>query len=380
MKTVEIKRILETRALPPLLEKRNALLEEMESLTNKATEETRALSTDEITRFNEIKTEITAIDDTMKIEEEQRAYIMTPGKAKEVTETRTLEETNFLKFIQGEQRALTIGDNGGIIPQTIANKIIEKVKELSPIYSLTTIYNINGDLIFPVYDEATSAIIADYVEDLTELNESTGKFTTVKLTNYIVGCLAKVSKSLVNRQDFDLLGFIVNKVAQAISNFIEKELITGTLKMSGLESCTNLLTTVGAGVATDDLIDVQMEVPEVFQAGAVWIMHKSTLKSLRKLKDLDGNYILTKDITNAFGWTLLGKPVYTTESCNVALTGKKVIFYGDMSGLYTKLTKNVELQILTEKYATQHAVGCVGYVEIDSKIVEPQKIVALKIK
>jgi hypothetical protein len=51
-----------------------------------------------------------------------------------------------------------------------------------------------------------------------------------------------------------------------------------------------------------------------------------------------------------------------------------------MSGLYTKLTKNVELQILNEKFATQHAVGCVGYIEIDSKIVEPQKLVSLKIK
>lgn len=380
MKTVEIKRTLETRALPPLLEKRNDLLEEMEKLTQGAETETRALNEEEIKRFNEIKNEITAIDETMKIEEETRQYIMTPGKKKEVEETRSIEETNFLKYLQGETRALTVGDNGGIIPQTIANKIIEKVKELSPIYKLTTIYNINGDLVFPVYDETTSAIIADYVEDLTELNEATGKFTTVKLTNYIVGCLAKVSKSLINRQDFDLLGFIVNKVAQAISIFIEKELITGTTKMNGLESCANVLTTAGTAITSDELLDLQMEVPEVFQAGAVWIMHKTTLKGLRKLKDLDGNYILNKDLTSAFGWTLLGKPVYTSESCNLATTGKKAVHYGDMSGLYTKLTKNVELQILNEKFATQHAVGCVGYVELDSKIVEPQKIATLKIK
>lgn len=269
MKTVKIKRTLETRALPPLLEKRNDLLEEMEKLTQGAEKETRALNEEEIKRLNEIKEEIRLIDDTLKIEEEQRQYIMTPGKKKEVEETRSIEETNFLKYVKGEERALSIGDNGGIIPQTIANKIIEKVKELSPIYRLTTIYNVNGDLIFPVYDEATTAIVADYVEDLTELTEQTGKFTTVKLTNYIVGCLAKVSKSLVNRSDFDLLGFIVNKVAQAISNFIEKELITGATKMSGLETSTNLLTTAGASITSDELLDLQMEVPEVYQSGAV---------------------------------------------------------------------------------------------------------------
>jgi hypothetical protein len=34
--------------------------------------------------------------------------------------------------------------------------------------------------------------------------------------------------------------------------------------------------------------------------------------------------------------------------------------------------------MLWEKYATQHAVGVVCYVEFDSKIVEPQKISLLK--
>ena len=55
----------------------------------------------------------------------------------------------------------------------------------------------------------------------------------------------------------------------------------------------------------------------------------------------------------------------------------KAIVYGDMSGLYVKLAQNVELQVLNEKYATQHAVGVVGYIECDSKIVEPQKLAVL---
>ena len=49
-----------------------------------------------------------------------------------------------------------------------------------------------------------------------------------------------------------------------------------------------------------------------------------------------------------------------------------------MSGLYVKLAQNVEIQMLMEKYATQHAIGVVGYIEADSKIVEPQKIAVLQ--
>lgn len=374
------KPVIEYRSMPSLLEQRNNLLDEMDELLKKAKEETRAFSDEETKRFDDIKSEVAKIDKTLAAEEEARSF-----EKKEVKkpsgeeEQRVLDEANFLKFVRGEERALDVASNGGVIPTHIANKIIEKVKELSPIYSMATIYNVGGDLVFPVYDEETSSISATYVDDLTELTEGTGKFTTVKLQNFIVGCLAKISKSLMNRTDFDLLSFVITKVAKAIAEFLEKELIQGTAgKMTGILSATNGITSAsGVAITADELIDLQMTVPEVYQGNATWIMHKNTFKAIRKLKDGDGNYLLNKDATNGFGWTLLGKPVHITESMPEIALSAKAIVYGDMSGLYVKLAQNVELQVLNEKYATQHAIGVVGYVEADSKIVEPQKLAVL---
>lgn len=386
LKTAKKFNIPEYRTLPTeekgLVEKRTDLMVEMENIINKSKAETRTLTEDENKRFGEIRTEVEAIDSTLKAIEEQRALQdKKPVEKEKEKEKRVLDEENFLKFIRGEERALDVADNGGIIPTTIANKIIETVKELSPIYAMSTVYNVGGDLVFPVYDESSSSIGASYVDDLTELTEGTGKFTTIKLQNFIVGVLAKVSKSLINRTDFDLVSFIVNKVAKAIAEFLEKELILGTTnKMSGLSSTTNIVTAASSNVVTaDELIDLQMTVPEVYQAGAVWITNKATLKSLRKLKDLDGNYLLGTAL-NGFGFTLLGKPVHISESVPVMAASVKAIYYGDMSGLYVKLAQNVEIQVLMEKYATQHAIGVVGYVECDSKIVEAQKIAALQMK
>lgn len=376
----------EFRALPTdvkgLEEKRAALIEEMGDMVNKAEAETRALSEDENKRFGELKNEINNIDTTLKAIEEARALEnKTPAKDKK-KEQRSIDEENFLKFIRGEERALNIADNGGIIPVSIANRIIETVKELSPIYKMVEVYNVGGDLVFPVYDETQSSIKAVYVDDLTELTEGTGKFKTVKLTNHIVGCLAKVSKSLMNRSDFDLLSYVIRKVAQAIAEFLEKELIKGTEdKMDGIESTTNVITTESAGkITADDLIEVQMAIPEVYQKDAAWIMNKKVFKSLRKLKTTDGEYLLTKDLTNGFGWMLLNKPVYITESADEVATGNKPLFYGDYKGLALKLAQNVEIQVLIEKFATQHAIGVVGYIEVDSKVIDHQKIVALKIQ
>ena len=376
----------EFRTLPSdvkgLEEKRTALIEEMGDMVNKAEAETRTLSEEENKRFGEIRTEIANIDTTLKAIEEARSLEnKTPAKDKK-KEQRTIDEENFLKFIRGEERALSVADNGGIIPVSIANRIIETVKELSPIYRMVEVYNVSGDLVFPVYDETQSSIKSDYVDDLTELTEGTGKFKTVKLTNHIVGCLAKISKSLMNRTDFDLVSYVVRKVAQSIAEFLEKELIKGTEgKMNGIESTTNVITSENVGkIVADDLIEVQMAVPEVYQKDAAWIMNKKAFKSLRKLKTTDGEYLLTKDLANGFGWMLLNKPVYITESADEVATGNKPLFYGDYKGLALKLAQNVEIQILMEKFATQHAIGVVGYIEADSKMVDHQKIAALEIQ
>ena len=376
----------EFRTLPSdvkgLEEKRTALIEEMGDMVNKAEAETRTLSEEENKRFGEIRTEIANIDTTLKAIEEARSLEnKTPAKDKK-KEQRTIDEENFLKFIRGEERALSVADNGGIIPVSIANRIIETVKELSPIYRMVEVYNVSGDLVFPVYDETQSSIKAVYVDDLTELTEGTGKFKTVKLTNHIVGCLAKISKSLMNRTDFDLVSYVVRKVAQSIAEFLEKELIKGTEgKMNGIESTTNVITSENVGkIVADDLIEVQMAVPEVYQKDAAWIMNKKAFKSLRKLKTTDGEYLLTKDLANGFGWMLLNKPVYITESADEVATGNKPLFYGDYKWLALKLAQNVEIQILMEKFATQHAIGVVGYIEADSKMVDHQKIAALEIQ
>lgn len=371
--------------LKELVEKRNALMDEMDTLLKTCEdEENRALDETEAARFAEIEAEIRSLDTTISaIEAREQIERREAGNGDDGNlEQRALEEKNFLAFCRGETRALDVAQNGAVIPAHIAGKIIETVKELSPIYSMCTVYNLGGDLVFPVYDEASSSVKAAYVEDMTELTEGTGKFTSVKLENFIVGCLAKVSRSLMNRTDFDLLSFIVRKVAQAISEFLEQELIVGTAgKMVGVTATNNVVTAAASNAITaDELIDLQMTVPEVYQAGACWLMHKDTLKAIRKLKDNDGNYLLNRDVTGAFGWSLLGKRVYITESMPRMEAGSKAIVYGDMSGLYVKLAQNVELQILMEKYATQHAVGVVGYVECDSEIVEPQKLAALAMK
>lgn len=383
-----IKKVIEKRSMPSLVEQRNNLLDEMDNLLKGAKEETRALTDQESTRFDEIKSEIAGLDKTITALDEARSLDKKlPAKQAEQRTQEEAETRAFENYIRGvvEDRAdvnLTVGSNGAVIPSSIANKIIQKVYDISPIYQLATRYNIAGSLSIPYYDESAGTIEMAYADEFVELESTSGRFTSIELKGFLAGALSKVSKSLVNNSQFDLVSFVVAKMAESIAKWIENQLLNGTLnKITGLSTVKQSVTAAAATVLTaDELIDVQEEVPDAFQGNAIWIMNKTTRKAIRKLKDGQGNYLLNKDATARWGYTLLGKDVYTSDNMSGMEAGKTAIYYGDMSGLAVKLSENVSIEILREKYATQHAIGVVGWIEIDSKVENEQKISKLVMK
>ena len=378
-----------------LLEKKNSLIDEMESLLDKAKTEVRAFTDEEDTRIEEIKKEVRGLEKLIADKEEFRALSKEEIKAEKGTEEMSKEERQ-LEVIEKEEREfieavrnnelrnLTAGQNGKIIPVSIASDVINKVVELCPILELSQVYNIAGDLRLPKYEADSATIAAAYADEFTELAEKTASFSTIDLSNQIVGLLVKISKSLINRADFDVRSFIVNEIAKKIAEFLEREMLVGNTpnRIQGAVNTKNVVTTAAVNkITTDEIIDLQMKLPTVYQKNAVFVMHRDVLKEVRKLKDGQGNYILQPDFRAPFGWTILGRPVYLSDNMDKEIaTGKNVILYADFSGYAVKITKNVEIQFLQEKYATQYALGIVSYVELDAKIADEQKIAKLAMK
>lgn len=379
-----------------LLEKKNSLIDEMEGLLNKAKTEVRAFTDEEDSRIEEIKKEVRGLEKLIADKEEFRSLSKEEVKAEKGTEEMSKEERQ-LEIIEKEEREfieavknnelrnLTAGDNGKIIPVSIASDVINKVVELCPILSLSQVYNVAGELRLPKYEaDTTKPIVAAYAEEFTELAEKTATFSTIDLKNQIVGLLVKISKSLINRADFDVRSFIVDEMARKIAEFLEREMLVGNTadRIQGAINTKNVVTTAApTKITTDEIIDLQMKLPTVYQKNAVFVMHRDVLKEVRKLKDGQGNYILQPDFSAPFGWTILGRPVYLSDNMDKEIaTGKNVILYADFSGYAVKITKNVEIQFLQEKYATQYALGIVSYVELDAKIADEQKIAKLAMK
>lgn len=363
--------------------------------------EQRAVEEEEERQIAAISDEIDNIDKTIDILENMKKRLAETNKGKEkviedvrdgdsVGEQRAEQKktdekafANYLRGVVSEERAenLTFGDNGAVVPTTIANRIIKKVYDISPILEKATKYNVKGTLEIPYYPESDATDIAmAYATEFVELESSAGKFTNISLTGYLAGALTLVSRSLINNSQFDIVGFVVDHMAYNIHRWIENELLNGTTsKIAGLSGVTQEVTAaVATAITADELIRLQDTVKDAFQGPAIWIMSSNTRTALRLLKDDMGRYLLQDDITAPFGKVLLGKPVYVSDNMPDMAAGKTAIYYGDMSGLAVKMTEEMEIQVLREKYATQHADGVVAWVEMDAKVENAQKIAKLE--
>lgn len=371
--------------LKALIEKRAELQTSMEAIVSAADTETRAMSADEAARFDAAEQAIKDIDATIAREERARSIEKKVPKD-EPTEERAeaVEERAFANYIRGtvENRSdvnLTVADNGAVIPSSIANKIIETVVDICPVFQMSERFNVGGTLTIPVYDESTQEITCAYATEFTDLESTSGKMTSISLTGFLAGALSKVSKSLVNNSNFALVNFVVRKIAASVALWIEGELLYGTTdKIAGLTGVTQGVTAASAtAITADELIDVQDKVPDIYQASAIWIMSRATRTAIRKLKDGNGQYLLNKDVAAKWGYTLFGKDVYTSAKMNAMTAGKVPIYYGDLTGLATKVSENISVEVLREKFATQHALGVVAWVELDSKVQNAQKLAKL---
>lgn len=381
-----------------LQETRAEKLERLEVLYASLEAEQRAVTEDEENEINDLSKEIENIDKTINILNSMKEKLASNpeddnaegGEGDGAGESRAeAEEKIFEEYLRGEvtgeSRAdvnMTKGENGDIIPTTIANKIIKKVYDISPILDRATKYSVKGKLEIPFYSETTNDITMTYKDEFVELESNVGKFKTIELTGFLAGVLTLVSRSLINNAAFDIVSFVVDHMAYNVSRWVEKELISGTEgKIKGLSGVTKKIEASTANsIKTDELIELQDSIKDVFQDAAIWVMAPTTRTHLRKLKDGNGRYLLQDDITSPFGKTLLGKPCAISDNMPDMAAGQPAIYYGDMSGLAVKIAEELEIQVLREKYATQHAVGVVGWLEMDAKIEDEQKISKLVMK
>jgi len=281
---------------------------------------------------------------------------------------------------------------GFTIPTSFANTMEVQMKWYGGMLDACGIMqdDIGGTLNYPSLDDTstTGAIIGQgvgtTVSDLTIGNIAFGEYT-------VDSKIIKIGEELLNDNRVGLLQTVLADLLPARLGRATNTLLTtgsGTSQPYGLTtSVTNsALTTAGATAITKaELLRTRHSIDKAYSQGPKvgWMMHYSILGYLRGLDlgNSDTVQLFVPSLTAGEPDRLLGLPVYVNNDLEAAngttglpVTAKKHIYFGDFDKYKIRRIGGISLGRNDQLYWAERAVGFMGWLRFDGKLVNSNAI------
>ena len=283
--------------------------------------------------------------------------------------------------------ALQVGtdsEGGYLVPDEFERTLIEALEEENIFRRIATVIHSNsGDRKIPV---VASKGTAGWIDEEGLYPESDDSFGQLSLGAYKLGTMIKISEELLNDSAFDMEGYITREFARRIGTKEEEAFFKGdgTGKPLGLLADTGGadigVTTTGASITADDVIDLYYSLRVPYRKKAKWIMNDSTVSALRKLKDQNGQYLWQPSLVAGTPNTILGCEVISSPFMPSIAAGEKAIAFGDYSYYWIADRQGRTFKRLNELFATTGQMGFLGAQRVDGKLILPEAIKVLKLK
>lgn len=190
----------------------------------------------------------------------------------------------------------------------------------------------SGDRKIPIVTSKGEAVWMDE-EEAYSLSDDV--FGQASLSAYKVGTAIKISEELLNDSAFDLPSYIAKEFARRVGAKEEEAFFVGDGKgkptgiFADAGGAEDGVTTSGAAITFDDIMELFYSLKSPYRKKAVWVMNDTTVKALRKLKDNTGNYIWNPSVQAGVPDMILNRPYYTSSYVPTLEAGSKAIAFGD---------------------------------------------------
>ena len=246
---------------------------------------------------------------------------MTPEELLASSEYRSA----YLKNLQGkplselESRALTTAANsaGAAVPTTTLNRIIDKLRQTSVLFSRISVSYIPGNVTLPV---ANAKNAAQWKAEGTNGTAQDNTISSVTLAGYelikLVEISAAASAMTIDAFETYIAAEIGRQMAIAIENAILNGAGAGSNQPTGIlngitwTSANKVEYAAGEKLDYDTFMDALALLPTMYHSSAVFVMNRKTLfGDVRKIKTTDGSPIFAYNAQDQAAMSILGYPV-----------------------------------------------------------------------
>ena len=276
-------------------------------------------------------------------------------------------------------------EGGYLVPDEFERTLIQSLADLNIMRSLAkVIQTTSGDRKIPVVSTHGTASWLDEGKPYTESDEA---FTQVTLSAYKLGTFLKISEELLNDAAFNVEQYLASEFARRIGAAEEEAFLIG----DGNGKPTGIFAQTGGGetavttgkptdISADELIDLHYSLRAPYRARAVWIMNDATVKTVRKLKDGNGQYLWQPALTAGTPDMILGRPVHTSTFAPEIKAGAKTVAFGDLGYYWIADRQGRSFKRLNELFATTGQVGFLASQRLDGKLILPEAVKILSQK
>lgn len=285
-------------------------------------------------------------------------------------------------FVENRVQAGATDAAGGFtVPTTLAGFIVSAMKDFGPMYDpgiTTEIVTSSGNPFdIPTNDDTgnTAALIAEGAQ-LTDDNSGDLVFGEKNLNAYVYATpWLQISFELLQDSAFNLEAFIGGKLGERLGRIANQRLTVGTGagQPNGIVTASSqgLVAAAAAAVTGDELISLQHSVNAAYRRSPKcgWMFADTTLATLRKLKDGQGNYLWQMgDVRVGAPDLILGKGYHVNDDVPAMAAGLRSLLFGDLSAYIVRKVGSPLIGTVRERFWPK--AGMAGLVRFDGELAD----------
>jgi HK97 family phage major capsid protein len=284
-----------------------------------------------------------------------------------------------------ELKTLTVSSDpqgGYLAPTELSTEFIRNLVEFSPVRTLASVRATASPSV--TYPKRTGITNAKWKGETQASEASEPAFGQLEIPIREVNTHVDVSNQLLA----DSAGQAEAEVQLALAeDFGQKEGLAfvsgnGVLEPTGLLTDAGLAFTANGhatNLSSDALITLMYALPAAYRQRGTWLMAGTTLATIRKMKDGQGNYLWQPAYSADTPETILGRPVVEAVDMPAVAADAFPVLFGDFATGY-RIVDRVALSILVNPYirATEGVTRIHATRRVGAGVVQPNALRKLK--
>lgn len=387
-----------------LIEKRANRWQEAKTFLDEHTDKDGKISAEDAATYERMESEIADLSKNIERFERQAAMdlkmaaptsqpilnnpktsAMKTGRASDEYRQASVQalRTNFRQISNILQEGVD-ASGGYLVPTEWDTQLVKILDEENVFRRLARVITTSGEHKINILANRTQAYL---VAEGAPITSSDMTFRQKVLDAHKIAVSTVITNELLFDNAYNLEGEIIADFGRALGSLEEDLFLNGDgvnkptgLLTTAMADSDCVITTAGASISADDVINLVYRLKRPYRARAAFLMNDSTLAAIRKLKDSTQNFLWQPSFQSGEPEKLAGYPVYTSAYFPTVAAGKAAIAFGDFSGYRIGDRGTRWFMRQQEKHSDTFSTGFVMVERVDGILVEEEKIRVLKIK